>query len=90
MPEPFTAAQRQQLLVLAEAGATRADRSKPLILLRPGSVNVLGLLARRGLVASKVVRRGRQWTEYWLTADGVAAVRELHDPSPSPKDHPHG
>lgn len=74
--EPFTEKQKAALVQLWRRSATskesgvRADSPEL-------NVMVLGRLRDRWLVESRVINKGRQWTEYWLTAPGAKAARAL-------------
>lgn len=79
----FTDSQRRHLMALRAAGATSRAAALPLELIdvRPegANTNVLGILAAKGLSAARRVRRrGRAWTEYYLTEGGKAKLDGLH------------
>lgn len=66
--------QRSALSALLGIGATAEDKSVAKTV-APQQLDqmALGALRAKGLVQSKVVKgKGRQWTQYWLTEEGVA------------------
>ena len=75
---PMTSNQLLQLVALFEAGALSRETGVETGALSFANTIVIGALRDRGLAASRSVRRkGRSWTEYWLTDQGADRARIL-------------